>query len=534
MDAKHRDIPTQHEKPDPTTEAEFADYVVDFGSLDPSVLLAAQAQIGVSRFAFGPDELQDWRESQLSQNLSSSIRELLIKLRPHKLENLSLVHRGGIRRTVTTWILNQESISLLMRSVRLWPDDEGNRKLIWQFFRLSHVISYLSQDRSLVLLWATQHDATVFQNQGMRCRLTSTPTKGFIRHTLPEVYREAPPSGTWGSWDERDARTYFNHPPPRWSPEFLRIRRWWKASHDKILTRQVAKEQWNWSLDIQDIVANTPAKDIEDFKKQKDDPHVWYSVVTWFAEWRALELGLDKTVKIWPVWRKCAACGRLFHESSARVEMLGLHQIDVCTPCLKLGYNGSNSLSKDEVLEYLRALAGLVGQVPERDFGFQRQPGLMLEMDTPIRTAIVKLLGNRPSLRLVKRYFGSWFGALVASGVLADGARQGIYGTACLARDGHQCLSLAEKTIDDFLAAEGIVHEKEVPYPEGGYRADFAVQDTFIEYFGLQSRDDYALKTRRKIELCRSAGIRLIEIYPEDLTVTARLRKKLRAVLLKT
>ena len=534
MNAKHKDVPTQYEDSGSTAEAEYADYIVDSGNLDLRVLLAAHMNIGVSRFAFGPEDLQDWDEGELLRILSSSIGQLLIKLKLYRLENLRLKYRGGIGRTIATWILNRESARLLVDSVPLWPDDVGNRKLTWHFFRRSHPISYLSQGRRLVLLWATQHDATVFESRGMQCRLRSTPAKAFIRHTLPEVYLEAPPSGTWSGWDERDASAYFNHPPPRWSPAFPQIRRWWTVSHDAILARQIDKEQWRWSLDFHEIVDNTPTKDLEEFKKQKDDPHVWYSVVSWFAEWRAVELGLDKTVKIWPVWRKCAACERLFHESSARVEMLGLHQIDVCTPCLKLGYNESDSLSKDEVLEYLRALAGVIGQVPERDFGFGRQRGLVLDMDTPMRAAILKLFSNRPSLRLVKRYFGSWFGALVASGVLADGARQGVYGTECLARDGHRCLSLAEKTIDDFLTAEGIAHEKEVPYPEGGYKADFAVQDTFIEYFGLQTRDDYALKTSRKIELCRSAGIRLIEIYPQDLTVTARLRRKLMPVLSKT
>jgi len=79
-----------------------------------------------------------------------------------------------------------------------------------------------------------------------------------------------------------------------------------------------------------------------------------------------------------------------------------------------------------------------------------------------------------------------------------------------------------------------VAHEKEVPYPDAGYRADFSVRGTFIEYFGLQGREEYALKTKKKIELCQSVGIRLIEIYPEDLVDGARLRKKLAGVLSKS
>jgi hypothetical protein len=81
------------------------------------------------------------------------------------------------------------------------------------------------------------------------------------------------------------------------------------------------------------------------------------------------------------------------------------------------------------------------------------------------------------------------------------------------------------------LTAEGVSHEKEVRYPGADYRADFAVGGTFIEFFGLQGRQDYALKTKKKIDFCQNAGIRLIEIYPEDLVYSSKLYKKLRGIL---
>lgn len=513
--------------------AESGDYVVASACLDPPSLLEAHIEIGMSRFAFGPEELEDWTEEQLSQSLSSGIRQLMLKLRPHKLEDRILRYVNGKRRKVATWILHRDSIQLLFRYIPLWPDDEDNRRLNWHFFKSRGPASYLTHSRALVLFLATQQQVSILEARGMHCQPRSASGLSgifFSSFGLPGVDLEAPPSGTWSVWDERDATPYFNHPPPRWSPAFPRILQWWKSSHDAILARQIAEKQWKWRLDFKEIVANTPSNVIAEFKTQKDEPCVWYNLLAWFAEWRAVELGLDKDVKLWPTWRKCAVCDMVFHESSARVERLGLDQIDICTPCLiPLISSGSSSMSKEGVLEYLRALAEAVGRVPVSDFG--RQQEALIGLSTQKRVAVLKLLSERPSLQLIERHFGSWFAALVASGVLADGARQGTFGTECLAKDGHRCLSLAEKTIDDFLTAEGVAHQKEVPYPDGKYRADFGVPGALIEYFGLQGREDYALKTRTKIELCRSVGMRLIEIYPEDLVHDSKLRKKLGPIL---
>lgn len=152
-------------KPSPTTVVKYANCVVDSVHFVPSTLLAAHIKIGVSRFAFGPEALQDWDDEQLSQNLSPNIRQLLIKLRPYELENLRIKHRGRVRRIAVTWILNQESICLLLDSAPLWPDDKGNRTLAWQFFRHSHLISYLNYSQGLVSL--------LYHRQGESLHLSS-------------------------------------------------------------------------------------------------------------------------------------------------------------------------------------------------------------------------------------------------------------------------------------------------------------------------------------------------------------------------
>lgn len=508
-----------------------ADYVVSSAGLEPHALLDAHIEIGVSRFAFGPEELEDWTEEQLSQNLSSDSQPLFLKLRPFYLEDLTIRHIGVHRRKAATWILNRDSVQLLVGCMPLWPDDQANSKLKWHFFQRLHPQSYLSQNRDFVLLHATQEQVSILEGRGMQCepRPSFFVVNGITYSNCREVSVEVLPSGIRSTWDDRDVGSYFNHPPPFQSPAFTQIRKWWKRSHDAIITKQIKSRQWDWRPNFDELVENTPREIIEAFKEEKNDPHVWYNVLNAFAEWRALELALDKTITRWPVWQRCAACERIFHESSTRVERLGIEQIDICKPCLQPLFSTSHASSKEEILAYLRKLSELIERVPVNDFG--RGADALIGLTTSQRVGVLKLLNNHPSLTSVKQQFGSWFAALVAAGVLPDGSRQGTYGTECLAKDGHRCLSLAEKTIDDFLTAQGVAHEKEVPYPCAAFRADFSVRGTLIEFFGLQGREDYAQKTRKKIELCRSAAIRLIEIYPEDLVDTSRLQKKLSGIL---
>ena len=93
------------------------------------------------------------------------------------------------------------------------------------------------------------------------------------------------------------------------------------------------------------------------------------------------------------------------------------------------------------------------------------------------------------------------------------------------------CLSLGEKTIDDYLSTRGILHEKEPTYPEGNYRADFAVKGVFIEHFGLEGNPEYDKRTEEKQRICRKHAVGLISISPKDLVSVAKLENKLQQVL---
>ena len=91
-------------------------------------------------------------------------------------------------------------------------------------------------------------------------------------------------------------------------------------------------------------------------------------------------------------------------------------------------------------------------------------------------------------------------------------------GTYCFAADGHACRSLAERTIDDFLTANGIAHESEPLYPGSKRRADWRLSDgTLVEYAGLLGDADYAVRIAEKRSMAEVAGIRLVILIPEDL-----------------
>ena len=117
----------------------------------------------------------------------------------------------------------------------------------------------------------------------------------------------------------------------------------------------------------------------------------------------------------------------------------------------------------------------------------------------------------------------SWFRAMYEAGSLPDGTVPSGRGIKCIAIDGHECGSLDEKTIDDFLTHNGIKHYKEPLYPYHSVlnpnkrkRGDWKIGDKIIEYFGLEGNTTYDERTKDKIQLAAETGIDLIGLYPDD------------------
>ena len=335
-------------------------------------------------------------------------------------------------------------------------------------------------------------------------------------------------------YDQRDKPAYrSSSTDPRYcaNPHILK---WWSDLHDQLLCKQIDEKQWAWGSSIADkIVAITAPETIEAWKAE--DPvclqYAWYNVLMYFAESRAENLRLTNAIRR-PEWKQCPLCGQAFVEDSLPVplvERLGINQLDFCAPCLSgtvFQNTGSDAASKEQIRSYLRDLADLLKRVPPQDFGVGMHD--LRELSTQERLAVLRVLRRKPRQRRVKELFGSWFEALIDAELLENGARRASLGTQCLARDGHMCFSLGEKTIDDVLHALKIPHEKEPAYPEGSFRADFVVNGVFIEYFGLAGNAEYDAKTSEKRKICQAHGMKLIAVFPKDLVSS----RKLESILL--
>lgn len=333
-------------------------------------------------------------------------------------------------------------------------------------------------------------------------------------------------------YDHRNRPAYMN---VTGNPDYCKNRyilKWWTNNHDIILEEQIKEKQWGWYWEIKDeILKITPNSTIE--KWISEDPlcsnYAWYNILMYFAISRAEILGLTKFIRN-PKMKKCPLCNKNFIENSLPhplINRLGINQIDFCAPCLRdtVLFSGIGNISKEKILQYIRDLVEITEIIPPQNYG--NSVNDLHNLKTKQRLDLLKLLKQKPKHARVKKLFGSWFNALIEAGILENDSQRMILGTRCLANDKHICYSLAEKTIDDFLYAKGIIHDKEPKYPEGNFRADFKVNNVFIEYFGLMDDENYKLKAEYKKEICKKHNIKLISIYPNDLANQSKLKKKL-------
>jgi hypothetical protein len=341
---------------------------------------------------------------------------------------------------------------------------------------------------------------------------------GNVRHEIPSM----------SNCDYRDRPAYSDADWPRYTNRT--IQKWWTPSHDKLLEDLIGQWQWHWYWEVADaIVARLPSDALTSYMNVQN----WHNNLMYFAVTRAQDLGLTARIRK-PAWKVCALCKERFIENSLPhplVLRLGMDRLDFCAPCLRdtaLQGSGAGNLSPDQIKTYIRDLTDALQRIPPQAFG--EGVNDCLDMTSAERLAVLQVLKRKPTLRCVKNAFHSWLEALIASGVLADDALRTVRGIHCLAKDGHLCLSLGEKTVDEFLTSRALSHTKEPLYPEGNYRADFAVGNVLIEYFGLAGDPNYDSRTKEKIRICQNHGVRLIPLFAADLTSIAKLESKLIAL----
>jgi hypothetical protein len=304
--------------------------------------------------------------------------------------------------------------------------------------------------------------------------------------------------------------------------------RWWGREAEANLRESAQHWQWAWQYAFSGW-----------FAKNVRATHQTEAMS--YAAAKAKQLGLLDSIRLPVIGKPCLVCREPFREDGVAGSCLDrygdIDSIDFCNPCMlgvvSFGSRWGLSLtvparpesaSNQEILDWLRWLARDLERIPSQAFPTIEE---FRAADREERLRIVKLCQDRPSVERVKELFGTWLQALVAAGILEDGTRRLMRGTQCLARDGHLCFSLGEKTVDDLLTEMGLSHEKEPHYPESTLRADFLVGETYVEFLGLKGDLDYDEKTAAKTRLCKAADLRLLFIEPKDLMSRKSLVKKI-------
>lgn len=270
---------------------------------------------------------------------------------------------------------------------------------------------------------------------------------------------------------------------------------------------------------------------LEDYKKEtyhSTYKNHWYWLLSNYC---STLLPREKTNKLTPRIKSCAGCGKRFREYSVPnyiAEKVDFN-IRFCYRCYRyifghrfMANNTSNfRIPKNEMLNYLFELSKAAEIIPTRNY----MENILLPSRPSIKQEEVgKTLLKMPAFDIYIEKFGNWLNCLSQAGVLENGYRKTSRGIQCTAKDGHLCLSLGEKTIDDWLSDHKIEHEKEVLYPYDEKlnpnelsRTDWKVGKVFIEYAGLMNDTEYAKKMEIKKELALKNQIRLIIITSSDL-----------------
>jgi len=219
-------------------------------------------------------------------------------------------------------------------------------------------------------------------------------------------------------------------------------------------------------------------------------------------------------------FRPCTLCGRPFNllELPDWVYCGSDGISECCFLCEIMEW-----LDKETTLGRIKDFVDLCGFIPNASISLTDR-SFMTQINKSMWQEIFRGFARMGRPKHVKNLFGSWFEGLYFAGALPDGVQVTSRGVRCVAADGHICLSLAEQVIDNWLYKHGIPHIREPKYPyhselntNGLRRADWQVQDIFIEFFGLSGDDKYDKKTNEKLRLAQESEIHLIPIFPSDL-----------------
>ncbi|HIG94460.1 MAG: hypothetical protein QT05_C0025G0004 [archaeon GW2011_AR13] len=258
--------------------------------------------------------------------------------------------------------------------------------------------------------------------------------------------------------------------------------------------------------------------------------------------------------------KKCIYCGKKFYPSLLSANLIKYYpikknvlEIDYCNACLTSAFWGiyKSKKSEKEMLIDIKKLIDCIGFIPTTNYFMNTR--FLKDLPRDKFHEVMKILINtcpysenqrafnfpykktKEGYPTYKDKFGNWLRVLILAGVLEGYVRKTARGTFCIAEDGHLCLSMKEKAIDDWLSKNSFNHEKEPKYPRDeefnpnqNMRGDWKVENYYIEYFGLAGSEDYDKKSEIKRKLCSKYKINLIEIHEKDIS---NLDKKLKVLL---
>ncbi len=309
----------------------------------------------------------------------------------------------------------------------------------------------------------------------------------------------------------------------------------WSPRLDELLREGVEQLDWWYLFPTADSITAALDPDAYSAWAESDPLCKEYStpgVLMNFVDHQVWDLGLRHKVAP-PVQKTCQLCDGTYLESSVHrtfASRLRYRANVFCGACSSAIRQYAFLNDRASILKYVHELHAITGVAPPSDFGLDNGCLSFMEWDDVARILLLLRKGC-PNPEAVKREFGSWFAVLDEAGLLPNGIRMTARGYQCLAQDGHVCLSLGERTIDDFLHAEGVEHEREPRYPFGRYRADFKVGGTLIEYAGLSGDKGYDNKLAMKVHKARSLGIEVLVVFPQALLSRSALRRALGSVM---
>jgi len=325
----------------------------------------------------------------------------------------------------------------------------------------------------------------------------------------------------WGTWYMEKNITPISH------AQLTQINIIWDRNCDQILTDLVNKYHWDTPYYIEDsIVEYLPAGKFYAFKEscRKIGKGGWRGIIQEYGIQRIHELNINIRK---PIKKKCTGCGKEFLETSifkGTSNRVG-YKILFCLGCYQKALYGEGKgdckIAPEVMLTKLSSYVNKIGFIPTANSMKNIDLSWISDED---QGDIVKLLLDMPTYEQYVEKFGSWLNALNQAKLIDDKSLRSTFGYRCIAIDGHECYSLSEKFIDDWLFNNDVEHDKEPKYPyhplynpSRNRRADWQVNEDFIEYAGLMGRAEYTEKMIEKQKLAIELGIRLIILEYEDL-----------------